>query len=224
MEASFTQQNKKFIWRALKNSLIVLCSLLRRGINVNVVCPVCSCADASLLHVLGDCHYARIFRALSNYPAALIHTDEQDVASWIRKIQQSIAGEMFEKFVCSCWSLWSNRNKVVHEKKNYEPQDAVYFVARYIEHYKEAQPHFGNPRPPEEQVLWSPPPVNTYKVNFHSLSSLNAQKQDWGSLFEIDAEMWWHGRGKSLSILARRNLQKPKLLYWLFNSPTTVVW
>lgn len=101
----------------------------------------------------------------------------------------------FRIFVCSCWSIWSNRNKVVHEGFGYDPQDSNTFVVQYIHRFKEAQHQFGQPRPPEETAVdWFPPPANTIKFNFDG--SIN---QHSGS-----AGLGVVGRNSSASVVAWR--------------------
>lgn len=70
---------------------------------------------------------------------------------WILQIKKQVVQEDLEFFIGSCWSLWSNRNHMVHEGKTYDAQDSVVFIQNYISRYKEAQSKFSSPRPPENK-------------------------------------------------------------------------
>lgn len=88
--------------------------------DVNPICPVCNSADETLSHVLKDCHYARLFWALANFPTHIIYTDAANIWDWIDGIRRAVNTELFDFFVCGCWKLWSNRNHVVHDRIYYD--------------------------------------------------------------------------------------------------------
>lgn len=74
---------------------------------------------------------------------------------------------MFEYFICGCWSICLNRNKIVHEGTGFDPNEAQIFVAHYIRNYKEANSQFHSPRPLDNNAtVWRPPIGNVIKINF----------------------------------------------------------
>lgn len=157
---------KKFIWRLLRNSLPTLDILRSRGVHTSIMCPVCKDKDESLIHVFKDCAYARLFWACSPFPSMLSNAGCVDIYDWIMQLKHKSKIVELELFLCSLWSIWSNRNQVVHENKSYDSREAVEFIAQYLVRFREAQHKLSSPRPPEAPVHWKPPPAGFYKLNF----------------------------------------------------------
>lgn len=102
-----------FLWRLLKNALPTLDNLERKMVLLDNVCPVCSC-DRSALHLLTDCAHARCLWALTGLSKLVYTADKHDIWEWICSIRQQAAPADFEVFVVATWSIWGNRNKLVH--------------------------------------------------------------------------------------------------------------
>lgn len=163
---SLPNKIKIFAWRLLKSALPVLDTLRRRNIVIDVLCPVCQCRIESIIHVFRDCHYARISWALSPIPNLLLQSDLGDAWHWFLEVKDKLSKEDFDLFVCICWSIWRNRNRVVHEGRRDDPAMSASFAPAYVQEFKAAQPHFSRPRPPETSPDWQPPAVGSFKVNF----------------------------------------------------------
>lgn len=112
---------KVLCWRLLKQALPTLNNLRKRRVLLDTTCPVCCCGDESVLHLLHDCHYARVFWALSPIANHVFLSAASNVWDWVISVRGSTSQFDFEHFICSCWSVWSNRNKIVHEGWGYDP-------------------------------------------------------------------------------------------------------
>lgn len=106
---------KVFFWRLLKSALHVLVNLRSKHLISEAVCPVCACGTDTLLHIFTECHYARLFWAFSPLSNHVYVPAARDAWEWIKAIQSGVSRRDFEVFVCSCWSIWMNCNKIVHE-------------------------------------------------------------------------------------------------------------
>lgn len=119
------------------------------------------------MHIFTDCHYARLFWALSSLSHSTIYSATGDIWEWILNAYVKFPKAEFEVFIRLLWSIWSNRNKVVHEGTGYDPQEAQHFVRRYISRYKEACSQFVHPcLPSSPHADWKPPDVGEIKINF----------------------------------------------------------
>lgn len=61
------------------------------------------------------------------------------------------------QFVGYCWTLWNNRNGVVHGEQRRDPAEMVESARSYLMRFNEAKSQFDAPRPPEAAAVWSPP-------------------------------------------------------------------
>lgn len=155
-----------FFWRLLQGALPVVKNMFKRRVVDDVLCPVCKCGEESIYHVFAECH-VRLYWALSPISNILLMaaTTSGNIWEWILAVRNLCTIEEFEYFVCSCWSIWANRNKIIHECMGFDPLDANHFIARYIRRYQEAQTQFTNTRPPYLQTnYWTPPSDGTFKI------------------------------------------------------------
>lgn len=96
-----------------------------------MLCPVCSCDEESILHIFRDCHFARVTWAISPIANSML--------DWFWEVKTRTTFEDFELFLCTCWSIWRNRNLVVHENKRKDPDQSIDFVAKFVRSYKDAR-------------------------------------------------------------------------------------
>lgn len=116
--------------------------------------------------MLGDCSYARSFWATFNLPHSLIFIDVQCVWDWISRVRQVCSVADYEFFLCACWSIWSNRNKVVHEQVGFDPLESNMFALNYLANYEEAHKLFSQPSSTATDLRWKPPDDDYIKLNF----------------------------------------------------------
>lgn len=120
----------------------------------NVVCHVCKCGEESIYHIFAECHYARIYCALSyvSHITLMAAGTTQTVKDWIIVVRKLSTAQEFDFFVCSCWSIWANRNKIIYEGAGFEPLDANHFIARYIDSYQTSRAQFATSRTPVSRI------------------------------------------------------------------------
>lgn len=150
----------------MRNALPVYVNLKRRGIDLEVVCPVCQTGEETFIHLFKDCAFARLYWAVLPLPSHVIHSDLLNLSNWVLQVKQQVSRDEFNFFVASCWSKWSNRNKIVHEEKGYDAMESVQFVQRYLIKYREARHQFNSPRSPESEQRWCPPRDGVIKINY----------------------------------------------------------
>lgn len=123
----------------MHNSLLVRCNLQRRGLDVDTSSPLCDSSSETVIHVLKDCSYARLFWATSLYPTNLQLYDTDCLSNWVQEVRNAVSLDQLERLICYCWCLWTNRIQKVHDNRVYEAHEFTQFINRYIAAFKEAQ-------------------------------------------------------------------------------------
>ena len=106
---------KIFGWRACLIGLPIAENLKKRGINTSELCPCCEKEPESITHSLLRCEIAKkVWNCWRECPMDIPSSqwDIFDVALEI--LAQGIAMDL-ETYFVTAWSIWYNRNQVVHE-------------------------------------------------------------------------------------------------------------
>lgn len=111
---SLPNKLKVFTWRLLKRALPVSSNPIRRRMLVDQICNVCKEHVETEIHTFQDCPFARLVWALSGLPVTVYSQHFTDVWLWISNLKQVLTKDQMALFVCICWCLWYNRNKLVH--------------------------------------------------------------------------------------------------------------
>lgn len=151
----------------------VVTNLARRNIQVEIVCPMCKEADETVIHAFFSCPFTRLFWASSGLLASFYVNTVTDIWEWMSHIRQVLSHEQVAHFVVCCWSLWNNRNGIVHGKPIRDALELSESAHSYLKRFKEAWYHFDTPRPPESPTEWSPPPHPAIKINVDASFSVN---------------------------------------------------
>ena len=132
-----------FGWRACLNGLPTAENLKKRGINTSELCPCCEKEPESITHSLLRCEIAKkVWNCWWECPIDIPSSqwDFSDVALEI--LAQGTTMDP-EAYFVTAWSIWYNRNQVVHESICQLPNHIWNFTKRYLPDYKEASSFFG---------------------------------------------------------------------------------
>ncbi|KAL6586451.1 hypothetical protein OROMI_001439 [Orobanche minor] len=114
--------------------------------------------------ILREFPFTRLVCAVSNLPG-IISIPQPDVWTWFYSLKQALDRSQFESFVCTCWCLWYNRNRVTHGEKMMEVPEVALSAQDYIRRFKEARLQFHISRPPETVQFWRPLVAPFVKIN-----------------------------------------------------------
>lgn len=103
---------------------------------------------------------------MSHISNSLIMSDLADIWSWVQSFRQAASSDLLEIFIGSCWCLWTNINRKVHEDTVYDAQESIQFIRRHITTFKAARTEYNSPRSPCPHVMWFPSAAGTTKVNY----------------------------------------------------------
>lgn len=135
--------------------------------------------------------------AVSEVPAVAFMQPVTDLWDWIYNVKQVLSADLFARFVCCCWTIWNNRNGVVHGVKCRYPMEMASSARAYLVRFQEAKSQFAAPRPPEAAVNWEPPSCPNIKVNVDAAVPRNRQCARLGIVardFSGNIVAWRHRR------------------------------
>ena len=139
-------------------------NLARRGLNIETKCPLCKKALESTCHALIHCEkLGDVWWNWHTCPVNLLgrNTNLVDIAL---EIMEAGSPQDLEIFFATAWSVWLNRNKVVHESGGSSPSQIWNIARRTHEDYCDAIACYFLKQQPLD-VGWVAPPPEFYKIN-----------------------------------------------------------
>ena len=151
------------MWRACKNILPTKDRLLARGVGSGDYCALCVQSETSG-HILWGCQYAKEVWSGTKIKLPWLQDPLNDFVDIVWETMNSHPQVDWTMFAVTAWSIWNNRNSVIHEGKCKGIGVLIRAVADYVDKIKQGkQPQMGQPskitRP------WSPPRQDWYKIN-----------------------------------------------------------
>jgi len=116
-KASATPRAKNLCWRACRDALPTCVNLYKRGIEIDVICPICGNDYETLTHILLDCDFARDFWRKSPFRLCTSNRRLCEFGAWCHDMLSVLDEDQSGLLVTLIWGLWSLRNKWVFEKK-----------------------------------------------------------------------------------------------------------
>ena len=172
---------KVFLWQLCHSSLPTREILLRRGLQIDPICPLCNQHNEDLAHLFFRCptvHNVWCLATAHNWiPSTTSIAPSDTVSTWLTKLRQSSTLTRFDRIVALLWSIWKTRNSVVF--RNEVPHAVVTLIRAKkasaewrIRHKLSASlqlPHPPSSPPTIQQMVgisWAKPSAGVIKVNF----------------------------------------------------------
>ncbi|XP_075654673.1 uncharacterized protein LOC142624807 [Castanea sativa] len=130
-----------FVWKLMHDRQPTMQLLKNRGITDNGLCPLCNCEEESTSHLFLLCPFAR---ACWHGLLLAVHTSDLigiSVQQWLRELivsHEEVFMEYMQNIFITLWTIWTQRNMVVHEEKQPNPMEVVLKVQTLYCKYKEA--------------------------------------------------------------------------------------
>lgn len=120
---------KHFVWRLLTNSLPTRVNLFRRKMGSDNLCPICSCAPETALHLFTQCEWVKVVWFGSIFQWDVCQGSFHDIADWVEQKIKCLSGcpvDGDSKIgLFFYWQIWKNRNRKVSENKPIDPQNTI---------------------------------------------------------------------------------------------------
>ena len=174
---------KIFAWRACMNGLPTRLNLEKKGIRIDGSCPLCEKSLESIKHALIHCSKAQ--EVWWNWQTCPINLgvkrlDITDIALGIMENGTSLDLEIF---FATTWSIWHNRNQVVHEHPCLPSSQVWGYAQRLRSDYKGAiTANLFRQQPLD--VGWAAPPPDTHKINVDGATSEDGRLSSVGVVIQ----------------------------------------
>ncbi|XP_075665301.1 uncharacterized protein LOC142634958 [Castanea sativa] len=143
-----------------------------KGIQTSCDYPICAEEPESLLHALISCDLAlSVWSLWPDCPTDVL-LNAKDFNDLVLLISSSPNDKLLDLFFAISWSIWCNRNKLIHGESGLPPLQIWEVAKNLVEDYQEATSlDFSTKQPP--QSAWVAPPLGFFKVNVDGASSLD---------------------------------------------------
>ncbi|XP_060959240.1 uncharacterized protein LOC133030497 [Cannabis sativa] len=128
---------KIFAWRVFHHSIPVAASLVQRKIIDSSSCSLCTCAWESVGHALFSCKHAKLVWRFSDFSFDLAAANIMTAGDFLMHLSKLYTKSELEQIICLMWSIWSNRNSVVHQKSSKKPADIFASSMAYLSHFNQ---------------------------------------------------------------------------------------
>ena len=132
------------------NGLPVLTKMATKGIQTCCVCPICDKAPESLLHALISCDFALSVWSLWHHCPIDLLLKAIDFNDLVLHLCSSRSALCLDFFFAIAWSIWCNRNKLIHDKNSMPPLQVLEIAKNLVEDFREAST-WDFPSPPSLQ-------------------------------------------------------------------------
>ncbi|XP_075658874.1 uncharacterized protein LOC142628714 [Castanea sativa] len=154
---------RQFMWCSCNNIFPTKNQLMSRGVGQDDVCLLCGCSKTTG-HILWGCRYAKNVWSDTKIKLPLVPDSLGDFGNVMWEIMEARPTTDWVVFAVIAWSLWNNRNNVVHGGLCKGQEVLIKAVGEYVEEIKQVM-HPWVRMPPPIAGSWSPPKKGWYKIN-----------------------------------------------------------
>lgn len=173
---------KLFLWCCALNNLPTGENLRKRGLLGHTTCVKCG-AEETIEHILFQCETAvKVWDLCPWYvpldPRTCFSFKETLQASRL-KITLPPIGTVTNLFPWICWGLWTNRNRLIFENKQFTPQEILSKAVSFISEWEKAQTSLGHQQrahPPQLPIHLS----SSTTIKCHTDAAWNKDSREAG--------------------------------------------
>ena len=204
---------KDFGWRACQNALPTRENLAQCKVVEDGCCQVCRLDSDSVAHVLRQCGVAQDIWAGSLRKLQKSITGQPEFMQMVEGLIQKLIEEEQELFWVQCWTIWNQRNRVIHGGKIQNPATLIQRARDFLTEFKNTQSQLVALAITESVQKWRPPTGLAFKLNFDATIFANTNSSGVGviirnNLGEVMVGLFAHGpsvvSSKEAKVLACR--------------------
>ena len=129
---------KIFSWRACVDGLPMLTNMAAKGVQTSCTCPICDEEPESLVYALISCDFAlSVWSLWQDCPINLL-LKTKNFNNLVLQLCSSSSALNLELFFAISWSIWYNRNKLLHDENGLWPLQILELAKCMVEDYREA--------------------------------------------------------------------------------------
>uniref|UniRef100_A0A803QAH8 Reverse transcriptase domain-containing protein n=1 Tax=Cannabis sativa TaxID=3483 RepID=A0A803QAH8_CANSA len=161
---------KLFAWKAIHNALPVASELYKRKSLTSASCSLCLNAWESVGHAMFTCKHARHVWKIVGFSFNNKAVVSMKIEDFLFQISECYTKSELEMIFCTMWSIWSDRNNVIHGKLAQQPSVISAKAASFLSSFQSAHQlslHAGlaPADTPTAHKTWTPPPPTFLKLN-----------------------------------------------------------
>jgi len=116
---------KVFLWQLCHASLPTKGTLLKRGLQIDPICPLCNADIEDMEHLFLRCPTAQeVWQLAKDHnwaPVTMPPVPAESVQIWLSKLRASISRGPFDRVVALLWSIWKTHNSAVFQHEFPQP-------------------------------------------------------------------------------------------------------
>ena len=150
----------------------MLTNVAVKGIQTSYTCPICDEEPKSHVHALISCDFAfSVWSLWQDCPIDML-LKTKNFNDLVFQLCSSSSALNLELFFAISWSVWYNKNKLLHGENGLRSLQILELAKSMVEDYREA---FLLDTPPlsSPQSNWVAPPPDYFKVNVDGASSID---------------------------------------------------
>uniref|UniRef100_A0A803PM52 Reverse transcriptase domain-containing protein n=1 Tax=Cannabis sativa TaxID=3483 RepID=A0A803PM52_CANSA len=173
---------KIFVWRTFNEALPVATALVKQKVISDSTCSICHQAWESIGHALFRCKYARAVWRHSNFLLDWNNSSTMCKGDYLVHLSSIYTKVEMEQILCIMWSIWTERNRVVHGNRAKSAKLLSSFALNYWQNFSIAQQRHLSDHPPQNSgsptaaavvqpsattipLPWKPPVTGQLKLN-----------------------------------------------------------
>ncbi|XP_060969593.1 uncharacterized protein LOC133036849 [Cannabis sativa] len=130
---------KIFAWKVVQNALPVATGLHKRNVIDSALCSRCKHAWESIGHALFSCKSAKAVWKGTKFLIDYHHAHSMFNGDYLIHLATTMEKMDVEEIICVMWSIWNDRNKVLHGGLPRDPISIASFALNYIEKNRSAK-------------------------------------------------------------------------------------
>ena len=188
----------------MQQSIGVKDCLAKRGIPLDTTCLLCHLEAETILHALRDCSLVKSLWHQLGIHCLYSSFFSQGIREWLitngglKSSQNAVGIPWNVLFSFNLWLIWKQRNQVVFNSENVNPNLAKVISAQASEFFLYAFHPSRNKRIVLRQVKWEKPEVGWLKLNTDGSWNATLGKAAGGGLIRDDLGSWVVGLARKL--------------------------
>lgn len=154
---------RNFLWRLARNILPTRSNLGKKGINMDMLCPICNDSEENQEHLFMYCQPIQQLWFVTQLGIHVPHN--HNLNSWLLqwlKCPDPLAAQIF---CITLWKIWKARNQTVFKKASFNPIYIAGTIAEFIEEYNLANQPLSKSNMRNDPERWKAPNVAAMKIN-----------------------------------------------------------
>ena len=190
---------RTFLWRCFHNSIGVMSCLVRRGVDVDELCPICQRDPESIIHAIRDCNWVKEVWVQLGVDSSNHKFWMSNIQDWINLNGKANCSRAQGKppwnitFSFAVWCIWISRNMAVFNGKIVNQNLSTEIMNQVLEFiYCVHSPR--NPvRKLNRGIRWERPPLGWMKLNTDGSWLGGADRAGCGGIVRDDQGEWVAG-------------------------------